>query len=68
MCIAYTTPENPKHENTYNTCNSRLRSLGLLRTLGEVPTQAEWDKHELALLREDQQKGTILSFRVVEGV
>lgn len=67
MYIAYTLARNPNEEVIYDTRKSRNSSLGLLRTLGEVPTQTEWDQEELALLAEDQKRGRILDYRVVEG-
>lgn len=66
MIIKYVHSSNPGAEKIYDTKKSLKGCAGILHTAGTQPTQKEWDEHELRRLKQDKEKGLILSYSIVE--
>ena len=66
MKIKYVHFSEPDREKIIDSENAYSASIGLIHALGGNPTQKEYDEQLLEHFADDQRKGVILSYEVLD--
>lgn len=65
MKVRYIHSSDPDATKIHDTVKARQNNMGLLRLMGDAPSQKAYDAAELSRFERDRQRGIVLSYDVL---
>ena len=65
MIVKYIHCSDPKKEKIYDTVSSSIGCMGLLRVMGGIPEQRDWDEMDITRFEDDKRRGIVLWYEIM---